>query len=149
VCTYVYWLLEPEAEGLRPEDLCFIYIVCAFLGEVRSSCDRRRNRKKERLAHREGRTRSLQIMIEVMMRLCTRYKSLTLYPIELGGRLGMNPIGVTRGYRSGRDLHALALVLAGIWLVLAIPANNQVMQVIKTAVEEPQASHDSLIVRGV
>jgi hypothetical protein len=49
-------------------------------------------------------------MIEVMMRLCTRYKSLTLYPIELGGRLGMNPIGVTRGYKSGRDLHALALV---------------------------------------
>ena len=42
--------------------------------------------KKERLAHREGRTRSLQIVIEVMEQLCTRYKSLTLYPIELGGR---------------------------------------------------------------
>jgi hypothetical protein len=47
--------------------------------------------KKERLAHREDRTRSLQIIIEVMARLCARYKSLTLYPIELGGRLGMNP----------------------------------------------------------
>ena len=52
--------------------------------------------KKQGLAHREGRTRSLQIMIEVA-RLCTRYKSLTLYPIELGGRLRMNPIEVTRG----------------------------------------------------
>jgi hypothetical protein len=52
--------------------------------------------------------------------------------------LGMNPIRVTRGYtgRSGRDLHALTLVLAGIWLVLAMPANNQDMQVIKTIVEE-------------
>jgi hypothetical protein len=49
--------------------------------------------QKERLAHREGRTRSLQIIIEVIAQLCTRYKSLTLYPIELGGRLVMNPMG--------------------------------------------------------
>ena len=69
-------------------------VVCASFGEQL----RCRNRKKERLAHREGRTRSLQIIIEVMARMCTRYKSLTLYPIELGGQLGMNPIGVTRGY---------------------------------------------------
>jgi hypothetical protein len=40
--------------------------------------------QKERLAHREGRTRSLQIV--VVVRPCTRHKSLTLYPIELGGR---------------------------------------------------------------
>jgi hypothetical protein len=38
----------------------------------------------EGLAHREGRTRSLQIA--VTMRLSIRRKSLTLYPIELGGR---------------------------------------------------------------
>ena len=37
------------------------------------------------LAHREGRTRSLQIA--VTMRIRIRHKSLTLYPIELGGRL--------------------------------------------------------------
>jgi hypothetical protein len=43
--------------------------------------------KLKGLAHREGRTRSLQIA--VMMRLSTRLKSLTLYPIELGGRLKM------------------------------------------------------------
>jgi hypothetical protein len=36
------------------------------------------------LAHREGRTRSLQIV--VVARPHARYKSLTLYPIELGGR---------------------------------------------------------------
>ena len=40
--------------------------------------------KRHGLAHREGRTRSLQIM--VMVRQYTRHKSLTLYPIELGGR---------------------------------------------------------------
>ena len=46
------------------------------------------------LAHREGRTRSLQIV--VIVRPCTRHKSLTLYPIELGGRPEMNRIMVTR-----------------------------------------------------
>jgi hypothetical protein len=45
------------------------------------------------LAHREGRTRSLQIA--AMMRLSIRHKSLTLYPIELGGRLGINQIRLT------------------------------------------------------
>src|ERR1700755_610579 len=43
------------------------------------------------LAHREGRTRSLQITRSVCFH--ARYKSLTLYPIELGGRynrLGSN-----------------------------------------------------------
>jgi hypothetical protein len=34
-----------------------------------------------------------------MAQLRTRYKSLTLYPIELGGRLGVDPIGVIRGYK--------------------------------------------------
>ncbi len=37
--------------------------------------------KDQGLAHREGRTRSLQI---------THHKSLTLYPIELGGQSQMN-----------------------------------------------------------
>ena len=36
------------------------------------------------LAHREGRTRSLQIVVVAQPR--ARHKSLTLYPIELGGR---------------------------------------------------------------
>ena len=36
------------------------------------------------LAHREGRTRSLQIMVAALPGV--RHKSLTLYPIELGGR---------------------------------------------------------------
>ena len=49
--------------------------------------------KLKGLAHREGRTRSLQIA--VMMRLSTRLKSLTLYPIELGGRLKMIRIRIT------------------------------------------------------
>ena len=43
------------------------------------------SQKVKGLAHREGRTRSLQIA--VMMQLRIRHKSLTLYPIELGGRL--------------------------------------------------------------
>ena len=46
------------------------------------------------LAHREGRTRSLQIAVTMRVRI--RHKSLTLYPIELGGRLGMNQIRLTR-----------------------------------------------------
>jgi hypothetical protein len=50
-------------------------------------------KKVKGLAHREGRTRSLQIA--VMMRRI-RHKSLTLYPIELGGRLRMNQIRLTR-----------------------------------------------------
>ena len=50
------------------------------------------------LAHREGQTRSLQIA--VMTRLSIRHKSLTLYPIELGGRLGINQIRITRPCRS-------------------------------------------------
>src|SRR6266566_1656182 len=50
--------------------------------------------KGQGLAHREGRTRSLQI--RVVMRPCTHHKSLTLYPIELGGHLQMNRIRATR-----------------------------------------------------
>jgi hypothetical protein len=50
--------------------------------------------KVQSLAHREGRTRSLQI--RVVMRPCTRHKSLTLYPIELGGQLRTNRIRITR-----------------------------------------------------
>ena len=46
--------------------------------------------KSQGLAHREGRTRSLQI--RVVMRPCTHHKSLTLYPIELGGHLEINRI---------------------------------------------------------
>ncbi|SRR6266403_2426943 len=48
--------------------------------------------KGHRLAHREGRTRNLQIEVEVQ--LSTRHKSLTLYPIELGGQLRTNRIWV-------------------------------------------------------
>ena len=51
-------------------------------------------KEKKGLAHREGRTRSLQIA--VMMRRSIRHKSLTLYPIELGGRLRMDQIRLTR-----------------------------------------------------
>ena len=47
------------------------------------------------LAHREGRTRSLQIA--VMLDRTTRHKSLTLYPIELGGQYHLN----------SRDVHAV------------------------------------------
>jgi hypothetical protein len=43
-----------------------------------------KNTNRHGLAHREGRTRSLQIV--VMVQPFTRHKSLTLYPIELGGR---------------------------------------------------------------
>ncbi len=43
------------------------------------------------LAHREGRTRSLQIVVEARR---ARHKSLTLYPIELGRRLRITRIGV-------------------------------------------------------
>jgi hypothetical protein len=50
--------------------------------------------KNQGLAHREGRTRSLQI--RVVMRPCTRRKSLTLYPIELGGQLEMDRIRASR-----------------------------------------------------
>jgi hypothetical protein len=50
--------------------------------------------KGQGLAHREGRTRSLQI--RVVMRPCTHRKSLTLYPIELGGHFQMNRIRATR-----------------------------------------------------
>jgi hypothetical protein len=46
------------------------------------------------LAHREGRTRSLRIVVVARPR--ARHKSLTLYPIELGGRLRMTRIGVIR-----------------------------------------------------
>ena len=46
------------------------------------------------LAHREGRIRSLQIA--AMMRQSIRHKSLTLYPIELGGRLWMSQIRLTK-----------------------------------------------------
>jgi hypothetical protein len=44
-----------------------------------------RQAEKKLLAHREGRTRSLQItqLCELLHACC---KSLTLYPIELGGR---------------------------------------------------------------
>jgi hypothetical protein len=52
------------------------------------------SQKVKGLAHREGRTRSLQIA--VMMQLRIRHKSLTLYPIELGGRLEMSWIRVIR-----------------------------------------------------
>ena len=41
--------------------------------------------EKKILAHREGRTRSLQITRTVCVLHACR-KSLTLYPIELGGR---------------------------------------------------------------
>jgi hypothetical protein len=50
--------------------------------------------KGDGLAHREGRTRSLQIV--VVPRRRARHKSLTLYPIELGGLLTMTGIGVIR-----------------------------------------------------
>ena len=58
----------------REEAECYsvpkIYVaLIVFLGGVRSNCDRCRNGEKEQLAHREGRTRSLQIMVEVMARL--------------------------------------------------------------------------------
>jgi hypothetical protein len=43
-----------------------------------------KQQKGHGLAHREGRTRSLQIL--VVAQPCTRHKSLTLYPIKLGGR---------------------------------------------------------------
>jgi hypothetical protein len=67
------------------------FFVRVFFDE---HCDWCRNRKKEQLAHREGRTRSLQIV--VMVQPCrARHKSLTLYPIELGGRMGINSMGVT------------------------------------------------------
>ena len=94
----------------REEVECYsvpkIYVaLIVFLGGVRSNCDRCRNGEKEQLAHREGRTRSLQIMVQVMARLCTRYKSLTLYPIELGGRLQMNPLGLLEATVLG--VHAL------------------------------------------
>jgi hypothetical protein len=50
--------------------------------------------KDHGLAHREGRTRSLQIVVVARPR--ARHKSLTLYPIELGGRLIMTRIRVIR-----------------------------------------------------
>jgi hypothetical protein len=53
--------------------------------------------KSQEVAHREGRTRSLQI--GVVMRPCTRHKSLTLYPIELGGQLTVDKIRATRPYK--------------------------------------------------
>ena len=39
----------------------------------------------EKLAHREGRTRSLQITFDHVTHGPRHRKSLTLYPIELGG----------------------------------------------------------------
>jgi hypothetical protein len=58
-----------------------------MLGHFGSTCkwhlfDLFENAQKEVVAHREGRTRSLQITRE-----CNQHppKSLTLYPIELGG----------------------------------------------------------------
>ena len=64
-----------------------------FLSEFRAAAKKVKTAKSHGLAHREGRTRSLQIV--VMVRPRTRHKSLTLYPIELGGRLGMYQIMVT------------------------------------------------------
>jgi hypothetical protein len=55
--------------------------------------DFEKSKKGQRLAHREGRTRSLQIPGRDVT---THHKSLTLYPIELGGHLKMNRIRASR-----------------------------------------------------
>jgi hypothetical protein len=70
-------------------------LSCIFLSKVICSrIDAKTEKEKKGLAHHEGRTRSLQIA--VMMRRSIRHKSLTLYPIELGGRLRMDQIRLTR-----------------------------------------------------
>ncbi len=66
-------------QGAR--EIALLVVPSADSGTIASKA---KNAKSHGLAHREGRTRSLQIA--VMVRPCTRHKSLTLYPIELGGR---------------------------------------------------------------
>jgi hypothetical protein len=55
-----------------------------FPRRTRAIASQTKNAKRHGLAHREGRTRSLQIVVTA--RPAHRHKSLTLYPIELGGR---------------------------------------------------------------
>jgi hypothetical protein len=74
------------------------------LVQYRSGVNGTEIEKSQGLAHREGRTRSLQI--RVVMRPCTHRKSLTLYPIELGGHLGINGI---RAIRPCKHTHTAAL----------------------------------------
>ena len=52
-------------------------------------------KKINRIAHREGRTRSLKIS---ETRDCHCLKSLTLYPIELGGRVYFSMMRIHKCY---------------------------------------------------
>ena len=81
--------------------------VCLWLATPSKNCcnvDGTEIEKGQELAHREGRTRSLQI--QVVMRPCTHHKSLTLYPIELGGHMDIDRI---RAIRPCRHTHTAAL----------------------------------------
>ena len=74
-------LMIPHTYGVTCRGCCIFFVIDGdhsqhvYKGRLLTM---RRKKNKNLIAHREGRTRSLQMPL-------TR-KSLTLYPIELGGR---------------------------------------------------------------